>query len=105
MLELLALPGWNTPTTTLDAWVAQLQSLGVSVVVERESSEVSWLEITVLRTRGYAVNEGLRLEAINFEFHDPDPANAVELVQAAALALGWELHPDEPDDDDEPGGE
>ena len=24
MIELLALPGWQTPPTTLDAWVAQL---------------------------------------------------------------------------------
>ncbi len=102
MTELLALPGWNTPPRTLDDWVGQLTALGASIVVERESAGVSWIEVASMRLRGYAMSEGERLEAINFELSDPDPGPATRLIETAAAALGWEVHPDEPDDDDEP---
>lgn len=98
MIELLALPGWNTPAKSLDDWVERLTQLGAKVVVERESAGVSWLEIAPIRLRGYAMSEGQRLEAINFELADPDPTAATRLLETAAAELGWELHPDEPDD-------
>jgi hypothetical protein len=100
MLELLALPRWDTPAKSLDDWVVRLTELGANVVVERESAGVSWIEIGAMRLRGYAVSEGERLEAINFELSDPDPENANRLLEAVATDLGWELHPDDPDDDD-----
>ena len=63
------------------------------MVVTRESTGVSWLEIGPLRLRGYAVLAGRHVEAINFELADPDPAPATRVVEAAAEALGWEVHP------------
>jgi hypothetical protein len=101
MIELLALPGWQTPPTTLDDWIARLTDLTGPVTVTRESSDTTWLEVGALRFRGYAVMEGRRVEAINFELTDPDPAPATRIIEAAAEALGWEVHPDEPDGDDD----
>lgn len=101
MIELLALPGWQAPPTTLDDWIARLTALAGPVAVTRESRAASWLEIDALRLRGYVVLEGRRVEAINFELADPDPAPATRAIEAAARALGWEVHPDEPEEDDE----
>lgn len=99
VLELLAVPAWNTPRTTLDAWVEALRAQGVTVEVERDPPG-AWLEVRSLRLRGYALSEGIALEAINFELADPDPAPATRLVQTAAEALGWEVHADDDEQDD-----
>jgi hypothetical protein len=99
MIELLALPGWQVPPRTLDEWVFQLSELAGPVIVTRESTGVSWVEVASLRLRGYAVLEGSRVEAINFELGAPDPGPAARAVEQAAEALGWEVHPDDPGDD------
>lgn len=101
MIELLALPRWDAPARSLGDWVEKLSQLGAQVAVERESANVSWLEISPLRLRGYAMSEGERLEAINFELSDADPTAATQLLEAAASDLGWELHPDEPEEHDD----
>lgn len=99
MIELLAVPAWNTPPTTLDAWADALKAQGVGVQVERDPPG-AWLEVGSLRLRGYALSEGIKLEAINFELSDPDPAPATRLLETVAAALGWEVHADEDDGDD-----
>ena len=99
MIELLSLPGHQAPSTTLDAWVAQLSTLGGPVTVTRDSPGASWLEVGRLRLRGYAMLEGGLVGAINFELTDPDPTPASRVVESAARALGWEVHADDPDDD------
>jgi hypothetical protein len=99
MTELLALPDWQTPPRTLDEWVAALSGRAGQVAVVRESTTVVWLEVGSLRLRGYAVLEGVNVEAINFELADPDPAPATLLLEEVARSLGWELHADEPGDD------
>src|SRR5512135_1273747 len=81
MIELLALPGWQAPPTTLDDWIARLTALAGPVAVTRESRAASWLEIDALRLRGYVVLEGRRAEAINFELADPDPAPATRAIE------------------------
>jgi hypothetical protein len=101
MSELLALPGWQTPPTPLDEWVAQLEAHGGPVVVTAESSSVSWLEIGSLRLRGYAMLSGRNVEAINFELSAADPESARRVVQTVADALGWEVHADDDNDNDE----
>jgi hypothetical protein len=101
MIELLALPGWQAPPTTLDDWIGRLTDLAGPVSVSRESNEATWLELGALRLRGYAVLAGLRVEAINFELTGPDPGPATSVVEAAARALGWEVHPDDPEDDED----
>jgi hypothetical protein len=100
MLELLAIPAWNTPATTLDQWVAEFELRNVKAVVARESPGIFWLEAPSLRLRGYALSEGIRLEAINFELSDPIPSAASELLEATCAALGWELHEDTAEDDE-----
>jgi len=99
MIELLALPGWNTPPLELDALVARLTAQGYPPAVTREDAGACWLEVGALRLRGYAVIEGNELTAINFELTAPDPEPARRVVEEAALALGWEIHPDEPGDE------
>jgi hypothetical protein len=103
VIELLALPGWQTPPAPLDAWVERLTALAGPVVVTREGTDASWLDVGVLRLRGYAVLAGRTVEAINFELHDPDPTAAMQAINAAAAALAWEVHEDDEDetDDDE----
>lgn len=98
--ELLAVPAWNTPKTTLEAWVEALRAQGVAVEVERDPPG-AWLEVRTLRLRGYALSEGIALEAINFELADPDPEPATRLLEAAAASVGWEIHADDEEDDDD----
>ena len=100
-LERLAIPGWQSAPTTLDDWVGQLAASGGPVTVTRESTGVSWLEIGPLRLRGYAVTEGVHVEAINFELNDPDPTAGLAAIEAAARALGWEIHEDDSEDSDD----
>ena len=101
MTELLALPGWNTPPTALDAWVEALGSPGHAVVTTRESTTVSWVEIAALRCRGYVLMQGQHVEAINFELTALDPAPARAFIEAVAVSLGWEIHDDDGPDDEE----
>jgi hypothetical protein len=106
MTELLALPGWNTPPTPLEAWSEALRSAGHPVATTRESTGVAWLEVGALRLRGYAVLQGDHVEAINFELAgtagatgpETDPARTA--VERAAAALGWEVHEDDGEEDD-----
>ena len=99
VIELLAVPAWNTPKTTLDTWVEALRSQGAVVAVERDPPG-AWLEVRALRLRGYALSEGIALEAINFELSDPDPEPATRLLDATAASVGWEIHADDEEDDD-----
>lgn len=96
MRELLALPAWDNPATTLDAWKQALADLGQTPRTTREDGE-TWLEIGAAQLRGYVVLEDMNVAAINFELHAADPTEGQELLARAASALGWELH----DDDDE----
>lgn len=100
MIELLALPAWDTAPKSLAAWVEQLEGQGLGVAVVRESPSVSWLEVGSLRLRGYVVVDGAHAEAINFELSAPDPEPARRAVERAAAALAWELHDDAGEDDD-----
>lgn len=99
MIELLAIPSWQSPPRPLDDWIAELSSRTGHVEVERESTGVCWLEVGSLRLRGYAVLDGVCVDAINFELNDPDPGPALLVIEAAAQALGYEVHLDDPDDD------
>ncbi len=100
-IELLALPGWQTPPRSLDEWVQTLATQAGPVVVTSEGRDVSWLEITPLGLRGYAMLAGRNVDAINFELTHADPIPATRVVTAAAEALGWEVHLDEDDGDDD----
>ena|SRR5947209_5559021 len=99
MIELLALPGWDAPPRTLDDWAAQLAAQGAPARIVREAAGATWLEVAALRLRGFAVIEGPHVSAINFELAAPDPGPATQAIETAARALGWEVHPDEPDDE------
>ena len=101
MIELLAVPGWQTPPTTLEVWSSHLQTAGCLISVTRESTGVSWIECTRYRFRGYAVMNGNDVEAVNFELSALDPLPATRLIESVAQELGWELHPDDPDDEAE----
>jgi hypothetical protein len=101
MLEYLAIPAWDTPETTVDAWVARLSETAGPVIVRRESSTVTWLEVAPLRLRGYVVVENENASAINFELHDLDPVPATQAIEAAATSLGWEIHADDDDNEDD----
>lgn len=103
MIEILAIPGWQAAEITLSAWSDRLTGQGLDVRVTRESTGVSWIEVASLRLRGYAVIEdGRRVEAINFELDGLEPSFAREALARAASALSWELHEDDdPDANDD----
>ena len=102
MIELLAVPAWDAGPTPLSAWVAGLEAQGLTVIVNRESTNVAWIEVHALRLRGYVVLDGGRdVEAINFELAAPDPAPARGVVESAAAKLAWEVHDDGDDDEDD----
>lgn len=98
MIELLAIPAWNTPPRTLGDWADALAALGHQPTIGREHDD-TWLEVAPLRLRGYVATEGQSVEAINFELHAQDTEPASRILAAAAQSLGWELHPDEPEED------
>lgn len=101
MIELLAVPAWDTARTPLSAWVERLEGQGWTVVVNHESTNVAWIVVNALRLRGYVVLAGGRdAEAINFELAAADPTLARAALEQAAAALAWELHDEENGDDD-----
>jgi hypothetical protein len=100
MLELLAIPAWDTGPTLLTSWVEAFEGQGLAVLVVRESNQATWVEVDALRFRGYAVMDGIKVEAINFELTAPDPSAARQAIETAAAALAWEVN-EEDDDDDE----
>ena len=91
MIEWLALPPPGGSDVGVDGWIA---ALGHAARVVRGDS--TWLEVPSLQLRGFVVFEGDAVEAINFELADPD---AWTFLESAATALGWELHPDDGEDD------
>jgi hypothetical protein len=99
MIELLALPSWNCPPRSLDDWRAALSSQGHEAAVRRDDGE-TWLEVAALRVRGFVVFEGTRLDAINFELHDPAREEALPALEAAVQSLSWELYPEDVEADD-----
>ncbi len=101
MREYLAIPAWRTPPTPLAAWVAGLTEAAGPVAVRPDPPSAFWLEVAPLRLRGFALIEEGHASAINFELHDPDPDPATRAIEAAALALGWEIHADDEDDPDD----
>ena len=100
MIELLALPAWDAPPRSLDDWTAALSSGGHAATVEREGADASWIVVGALRLRGLAMMEGDHVDAINFELTDPDPAEALRLLEAVMPPMNWELHPDDGELDD-----
>jgi hypothetical protein len=101
VIELLAIPGWQTPPTTLEEWVRRLADLaGLPVELERESPQATWIMLPALRLRGFAMLAGPHVEAINFEVAEPDPTRATSLIAAAATALAWEIHAEDEGEDD-----
>lgn len=102
MIELLAIPGWQTAPTTLAEWVAQLEKGGgPTVVVERESPQGAWIHLEAMGVHGFAVLAGPLVEAVNFEIQEPLSPDVSRMLEEAAAAIGWEIHPDEPDDDED----
>lgn len=100
-VEWLALPGWQAPPADINDWARALTEACGPTTVDRESAEVHWVEVGPMRVRGYAVIEGGKVAAVNFELFDPDLEPARAALEAAADALGWELHADDPDDEDD----
>ena len=100
MTELLALPDWKATPVDVQAWAAALTEACGPTTVSRDSPEAYWLDVAMPRVRGYAVVEGIKVAAVNFEVDDADLATITPLLERAAASLGWELFPDDPDDED-----
>lgn len=96
MTEWLALPPPGSTGTGIDAWASQFSDSGHPARVDRH--EFTWIEVPSLKLRGFVVFEGDAVEAINFELSDP---SALASLESTATALGWELHPDDGEDDDD----
>lgn len=101
MTEILAIPKWKENPRPLDDWLAAFSDLGSAPTLNRDGAEAVWIELGPLRTRGYALAEAGLVTAIHFEIHAPDPSEARAALDAAAESLGWELHDDTDDEDDD----
>ncbi len=101
MVELLAIPEWNAPPRSLDDWVERFNALGYAPEIEPDLPEGAWLSVGSLRLRGYAVLEGRLVTAINFEIHAPDPAPTTRVLEETARSLGWEIHPEDEEEDED----
>ena len=102
MIELLAIPGWQTPPTTLATWVDALEARGgPTVVVERESPEGAWIHLEAMGVHGFAVLAGPQVEAVNFEIQEPLSPEVSRLLEETAAAIGWEIHPDDDEEEDD----
>src|SRR5262245_31576403 len=99
MGELLAIPSWEANPATLDDWRSALAAQGVEPRVAHDDDE-TWIEVPSLRLRGFVELEGSHVEAINFELPEPQDEPACRIVVAAAKQLNWEVHPDDPEEDD-----
>lgn len=99
MGEMLAIPSWDASPATLDDWKSALQAEGADPRIGHEEGAI-WLEVPALRLRGFVELEGANVEAINFELPELEDEAACRLLVAAARRLNWEVHPDEPEDDD-----
>lgn len=98
-IELLALPAWNSPPRSLEDWKRALTEQGLAAAVSRTDDQ-TWLEVGSLGLRGFVCIEGNQIVAINFELRAADPEPASRSLDNAAQALGWEIHPDDPEEDD-----
>lgn len=102
MIELLAIPAWRTPPISFDAWVERLTAIaGEEPVIRRESPDGVWIEFGRLRFRGLALMVGAEVEALHFELAAVDPGPATEVIEKTAAAVGWEVHPDDGEEDDD----
>ena len=102
MIELLAIPAWNTAGTTLEAWIAALSAqAGEQVQLDSDPPQGAWIELPTLRIRGYAMFADSHVEAINFELYAPEPAAALALLEQTAAGLAWEIHPDDEDEEED----
>ena len=101
MIERLALPPWDGNPTELEVWTSKFAELGHPATVSDKTSNSAWIEVTSMRLRGFAVLEQGLVEAINFEIHHPNPAAAITLLESVTKSLGWELHQDDDDYDEE----
>jgi hypothetical protein len=99
MIEMLAVPGWKTAPTTLEAWLEAFQkATQAEVHYRRDPPEGVWIELNSIRLRGYAIMAGPNVEVINFELTAPDPADALKVLETAALSVEWEIYPDDDED-------
>lgn len=101
MTERLAIPAWTTPPTTIETWIDALNQHVGPVKLTRDGPTEGWFEIESRRVAGYAMIEGPHVSALNFEIHAVDPLPPVRDLEAACLAIGWELHVDDEDENDD----
>ena len=94
MTELLLIPAYDRPARTPQDCLAALGD-GAKLVVEDGQP---WLEVAAVRLRGYLVVEDGLVTALNFEVGGA--GRGLPLVEAAAEALGYEVHPDDDEADD-----
>lgn len=95
MVELLLIPAFDKPAQTAEACREALGE-GARLVVDDGQP---WLEVPALRLRGYLVVEGGLVVAMNFEVGGD--GRGAPTVERAAEALGYEVHPDDDEADDE----
>ncbi|RUL89782.1 hypothetical protein [Tautonia sociabilis] len=101
MIERLLIPSWNTPVRSVDDWNAELARLGHPPEVAREGSDELWLVLERVGARLLAVVEGPTLTAWHAEIDAEDPAPALAVIDQAAAALGWEVHDEDLDEDED----
>ncbi len=97
--EWLAIPAYGTGRCTPVAWVEAFTAQGHRAMLTGDDEEL-WIEIPELKLRGYVELVGQHVEVINFELLEPVANEAGALLESVATGLGWELYPDDLEQDD-----
>lgn len=101
MPELLAIPCWDSPPRTLQDWMEGLEAAGLAPGSVRDSPSAWWIDAPTAGLRGYVIMQGQRVEAINFEILGDDLESTRARLANIAGALGWELHAEDDEDDED----
>lgn len=101
MIERLAIPAWDTKPTLIAAWVEALEQHLGPVEFDRDGPTEAWFDVDSRVVRGFAMIEGPHIAAINFEIDADDPLPAVRDLDQACVSIGWELHIDDEDSEDD----
>ena len=107
MIELLAIPAWDTSPTTLAQWLEAFEAQSLVVSIVRDSPQASWIEVNALRLRGYALMDGIKVEAAQLRAgctRSPSwPARPSKPPQGPwpgrSMTMSVTLDPDEDDND------
>lgn len=98
MPEYLAIPCWNAPRCSIEAWIEQFEQRDHPVARERDGNAGVVLVVESLETEAYAALDGDDVVAIDFTCAEACASAFLNVLDRAARELGWEWNAHEEDE-------